>query len=63
MPTFINENKKDMWYVTSYQLVGEKVCFSEPVTAEEAEELYHNGEFEDVIDIEYLALDRISGVE
>lgn len=42
--------KKDFWPIVVNKTVVLKVVFDEPVTAEEALELYNNDEYADVID-------------
>lgn len=48
--------KSTLWVITSINTVRSKVSFEEPVTAEEAEELFHNGEYQDIIDEETLSV-------
>lgn len=48
------EKKSEVWDLVVIGTHRYRTCFSEPVTLEEAKELFRNDEFEDVIDTEEL---------
>ncbi len=54
------EEKKQSWYIVSTQVIGELVVFKEEVTSEEAMELYHSGNFEDIIDSQSMSVQSVS---
>jgi uncharacterized protein YqgQ len=55
--------ESEVWDIVTLSRVRQRVCFDKAVTAEEAEELFMHGIFEDVIDEEYLSTESILNVE
>ena len=48
----MTEIKKDVWEIDVNRQSSLKIVFCEPVTKQEAIDLYHDDDFEDVIDEE-----------
>ncbi len=48
-----SEAKSDYWRISSFKEVSEKVVFDEPVTQEQAIQLYKDGDYCDILDTEY----------
>lgn len=57
------EKTSTSWVIRSVQVIREKVVFDEAVTAEEAEDLYWEGEIADVLDSDIEDLNDVLSVE
>lgn len=57
----MSAEKKDMWSLEVIKVTNDKVVFEEPVTLDEAIELFMNEEYADVLDSEELYINGVSG--
>lgn len=54
--------KKDFWMIVVNKTAIQKVVFDEPVTADEAIQLYDNGEYADILDEDELFIEVVDVV-
>jgi hypothetical protein len=55
--------KKDIWTIPIRATVRYKVAFSEPVTEQEALELYYSEDYEDVMDVDTIEEELLDWAE
>ena len=59
----VEEEKKDFWIITVSTEVIQKVVFDKPLTMSEACEAYLDGDYDDIIDEEFVGEETIVGIE
>ena len=59
----MTEEKKSVWTIRHRSTIIEKVLFSHEVTAVEAEEMFHHGLEEDILNTDIDSLDAILACE
>lgn len=55
----VEEVKKNCWIIEARVMLVQKVVFEEDVTAEEAKQLYLEGDFSDIIDDDLVDVEKI----
>lgn len=55
----VEEVKKNCWIIEARVMLVQKVVFEENVTAEEAKELYLEGDYYDIIDDDLVDVEKI----